>query len=992
MIQRTINRYYFGGLAVAFCLTASAFTQAQEENTDITTIDCSDGSIRPECIDIEVEEITVTGSRIKRSTFTSASPIQVITAERSALAGLLDATDILQGSAAASGQQIDDSFSGFVTDGGPGANSIGLRGLGAQRTLTLVNGRRWGPSGVRGAVNSVDLTAIPNSIVSRYEILKDGASSIYGADAVGGVINVITKTRVDGFQFNAAGSQYQEDGGERYSIDGVWGVIGDNWSFNIGASLIEQKELVASQRDISACPTQERTVDSDGDGVIDNTNPITGDPLCFGFIYGFATSPFGFVRYDPTLGPGADASNPNFDPFVNGTFGIPYFTRVPEGPLDNQDAFYRDTRSPAISHLIPETDRFSITSFADMDIDLFGRSAVIYGEFYYNERETRSNGGYSQMFPFVPADNPTNPFGILGPLGIANGAAARSVIPTYEAMDPNGNTEIKRSNTFVGIKGDISSEWSYDAYLGYSNSKGVYKSQRFLDDQIYASLDASLDVGGNLVCNDLVNFPGCVAVDLFAEDAILRGQLPSDFLAFARKNTKGETTYRTKQFNAYVTGPLFELPAGAVQAVFGIEARESYIDDTPDIEAQFDNVFNTTSSGITTGDDTVKEVFTELEVPILSNVFLAEELTVDASYRYTDYDSYGSDDTYRVRVNWQINEQIRMRATKGTSFRAPALYEQFLANQTGFQSPFGLDPCIDYGTNYVSGDTIYDNCASLGLTPDFGTIGALPSIRTITGGNRDLKAETSDSWTAGIVLTPFDLGLSISVSWFDIEIENAVASPSLGFVLFDCYSSTGFSSAFCGQIGSRDGVTGALTDVDASLVNVGLEGTKGQDIDIVFEHSFPSFDFGIDAAFVKLDEQTFEVFGQGYDLEGRWGYPTWRGDTEVYIDYKDWRFSWNMDYIGESEENPVTVDIAGVDTPNSVYKANSATYHSFGVRYRSPDEWEVIGTVRNVGNKKPPRVGQNIDSDGSGRVYNTLPGTGYDLVGREFVLRFSMAF
>ncbi|GAB1267752.1 TonB-dependent receptor [Aurantivibrio infirmus] len=990
MIQRTISRYYLRGLAVVFCLSASALTHAQEDS-DITTIDCSDGSTSPECVDNTVEEITVTGSRIKRSTFTSSSPIQVITAERSALAGLLDATDILQGSAAATGQQIDDSFSGFVTNGGPGANSIGLRGLGAQRTLTLVNGRRWGPSGVRGAVNSVDLTAIPNSAVSRYEILKDGASSIYGADAVGGVVNLITKTRVDGFQFNAAGSQYQEDGGERYSIDGVWGVIGDNWSFNIGGSLIEQKELLANQRDISECPTAERTVDSDGDGVIDNTNPITGEPLCFGFIYGLATSPFGFVRYDPSLGPSADASNPNFDPVVNGTFGIPFFTRVPEGPLDNQGAFLRDTRSPSVQQIIPETDRFSITSFADIDVNIFGRSAVIYSEFYYNERETRSNGGFSQLFPFVPADNPTNPFGILGPLGLVNGSAARSVLPTYGIMDPNNETEVKRSNTFVGIKGDITSEWSYDAYFGHSNSKGEYRAQRFIDDRLFAALDASLDINGNLVCNDLVNFPGCVAVDLFAEDAILRGQLPADFLAFARKNTKGETTYRTNQFSAYATGPLFSLPAGAVQSVFGVEVRDNYIDDTPDIEAQFDNIHNFTSSGITTGEDKVKEAFTELEIPILRNVFLAEELTLDASYRYTDYDSYGSDDTYRARINWQINEQFRFRATKGTSFRAPALFEQFLANQTGFQSPFGLDPCIDYGTDFVPGDTIFDNCAALGLAPDFGTVGALPSIRTITGGNPDLEAETSDSWTAGIIFTPLDLGLSISVSWFDIELENSVASPSLGFVLFDCYNSAGFSSAFCGRVGPRDG-TGALTDVDSSRVNIGVEATKGQDIDIAFEHSFPSFEFGIDAAFVKLDEQSFELFGQVFDVEERWGFPKWRGDTEVRIDYKDWRFSWNIDYVGESEENPITVDIGGVDTPNSVFKANSAIYHSFGVRYRSPDNWEVIGTVRNLGNKKPQRVGSNIDSDGSTRVFNTLPGTGYDLAGREFILRLSFGF
>ncbi len=146
------------------------------------------------------EEIVVTGSRIRRDEFSSASPITVITSESSALAGLLDSADILQGSTIAAGQQIDNTFSGFVTDGGPGARSVSLRGLGEQRTLVLVNGKRWGPSGVRGATNSVDLSALPSSVISRYEILKDGASSIYGADAIAGVVNVFTRKRIEGLQ------------------------------------------------------------------------------------------------------------------------------------------------------------------------------------------------------------------------------------------------------------------------------------------------------------------------------------------------------------------------------------------------------------------------------------------------------------------------------------------------------------------------------------------------------------------------------------------------------------------------------------------------------------------------------------------------------------------------------------------------------------------------------------------------------------------------
>ena len=203
----------------------------------------------------EFQEVVVTGSRIRRTEFDSPAPVSVITTERSQLAGLLSTEEILRdNTAAAQGDQINDAFAGFVTDGGAGANIISLRGLGAQRTLVLVNGKRWSPSGVQGATNSVDLTAIPSSIISRIEILKDGASSVYGADAVAGVVNVITKESFDGFQLNGQGQATHDGGAERYIIDASCGKVGDRGSFSISAQYQEQKELIAADRDWSRCP------------------------------------------------------------------------------------------------------------------------------------------------------------------------------------------------------------------------------------------------------------------------------------------------------------------------------------------------------------------------------------------------------------------------------------------------------------------------------------------------------------------------------------------------------------------------------------------------------------------------------------------------------------------------------------------------------------------------------------------------------------------
>ena len=515
---------------VFLSMSAIAFApQAIAQDSDGDTV-----SDEPEAVEEEKEipNIIVTGSRIKRTEFSSTAPITIITNERSQLAGLLDATQILQNSTVAAGQQIDNSFSGFVTDGGVGANSISLRGLGAQRTLVLVNGKRWGPSGVRGSTNSVDLTAIPTSMIARYEILKDGASSIYGADAVAGVVNAITKERTDGSQMNVQLLTPAEGGGG-FSIDGLWGRVGDNWSFNVSGIYGEIDNTVMTDRSFSRCDTRPR---------VDGANiGSSGQELCFGFIYGLQSGPFGFARYEPSLTDPTDTSNPFYDAEIQGDFGIPFWTRVGLTSDPNQGAFYRDELDPTVAEVQPPGEIWSINSFGDYDFSIAGRNATAYYEFYYNHRSTDAVGGYRQFFPSVPATNPTNIMGTSGPLAGFDGFAVLPVLPAWTIQDPTNRIEVDRTNTFIGLKGDISSSWTYDAYIGHSWSDGSYERESWLQGQVDASLDSVLDGSGNLVCSpaSLALYADCLAGDLFTEDALLRGILPQDYLDFISKNTVG---------------------------------------------------------------------------------------------------------------------------------------------------------------------------------------------------------------------------------------------------------------------------------------------------------------------------------------------------------------------------------------------------------------------------------------------------------------------
>lgn len=969
-----------GATSIAVILPAlPAF--AQEVDCDASpgapecTVKAVDGSTVGESV---IDHIAVTGSRIKRDTFNSADPITVITSERSALAGLVTATDILQGSTIASGQQIDDSFSGFVTDGGPGAHQISLRGLGGQRSLVLVNGKRWAPSGVRGATNSVDLTALPSGLINRYEILKDGASSIYGADAIAGVVNAITRTSFDGSSIDMTYRMPEIGVGEEYNLEGVWGKTGDNWSVNASLGLHKQTEVVRADLDYAKCDTRPRLQDTDGNGTIDNRHPETGEELCFGMIHGFAISPFGWVRFDPTLGPGSDASHPSYDPVVNGQYGVPYFTTVPENDLDNAGEYYNDTRGPSIAQVQTDSELVSFSSLGSYDFSINDLSATAYYEFFYNRRDTRSNSGYRQFFPVVPFDNPTNPFGTNGPLAALGGFNAQPVVPSYELTDPNQTVNIDRYNFFTGLKGDLSATWTYDAYVGYGYSKGSYRNHMFLDDRTTAALNAELDVDGNLVCSDLENNPGCVALNLFTEDALLNGRIDPQALAYVTAWTEGKTVYDSAQIAGHATGQLFSLPAGSVMGVIGAEYRRDSIDDVPDMHSQNDNLWGYSAAGRTKGADTVREVYGELEVPMVSNQALAEEISLNVSTRWTDYDSYGDGTTYRAALNWQVIPSFRLRATKGTSFRAPALYEMFLGDQTSFSAGL-LDPCVNYASTYNPDDIVYQNCASM-VSSDFGQSGT-KSILTVTGGADDLKAETSDSYTYGFIWQTQELGLSVAVSWFDIAIENTVQDLSAGALLGACYSSANFSSPFCSRVGARDD-DGFVSSIDASFINVGKYNSSGYDVDIAYEKSFSKFDLIFDATVTYTDEANSEMLGEVEDYEGHFAFPHWRGNADTRINYKDWTFNWRVDYIGSTSEAP---------NDNRITSTDNVLFHSLSARYRA-DDWTVTTSIRNLLDKDPPIVSDGTGSVSAGRVFNTLPGAGYPLLGRTYMVNLGYRF
>ncbi|MFY8141142.1 MAG: TonB-dependent receptor plug domain-containing protein, partial [Caulobacter sp.] len=374
----------------SFAQTAPAETEASDEEA-------------------EVEALVVTGSRIKRSDFTSAAPIQVITSEQSVLEGLVDTAEIIQSSSVASGSfQANSLLGGYLITGGTNVNTISLRGLGAERTLVLVNGRRLPPSGSGGTVGPADLNVIPSTIIDRVEILKDGASSIYGSDAVAGVVNYITKTSTDGLELDVFGRVPAEQGGEVFQLAATWGKVFDRGYLSASASYYDQKGLRIKERDDTAC-AMDYYVNPTTGARADFIDLDTGKFKCYNAInnaWQAADVYGGIFQYDPTL---AGAPPGGYSAAALGLrTQLPDWVRAARAgqPQTYPYANY-DNEAYDNTHVISPIKRTSLYFTGGFDLT---PTTEVYGELLFNRREDEVDS-YRYIFETVARTNPNNTVG-----------------------------------------------------------------------------------------------------------------------------------------------------------------------------------------------------------------------------------------------------------------------------------------------------------------------------------------------------------------------------------------------------------------------------------------------------------------------------------------------------------------------------------------------------------------------------------------------------
>ena len=1028
----------------------------------------------------DLGSVTVTGSRLQRETYTSIAPLQIITAEGSREVGLIDATSILQGSTAASGQQIDLTFNGFVLDNGPGATTLSLRGLGSARTLVLVNGRRLAPAGVEGAPISADINLVPSSLVQQYDLLLDGASSIYGSDAVAGVANIILRNDFNGFEIEAD-YQYPEIGsGETANLSVVWGKNFDRGFIGAGVDFFNAKRVPVG--DVGAGCAQDIEIDQNGDirdfdiryREIFNMD-FDGTCADSGSVGWLSNSVTGSAFYTPgrgnflsdfsdwnTFGFGPDLDGDGFNDVNFSNFNI----------NGSQEERAGDFRS--------EQERINFMAYGEYVFEGEMNNTVFF-ELMYNERETQGNAGPPQLFPFVPGSNPFNPCNPDGINGVDCGLAEDALFTnpvyieqfanfffedtcapqglTFEQCTPaafgvlNGpigplgltpvvgvrgdrnlvDTNIKQYRAVLGMRGDLPfmdfgpfSAWQYDLWGSYTESDGSSSRPGIRGDLLSFSLaNTFIDENGNVQCTD--GQTTCVPINMFAPSLYPsgNGSILGDFATQAERDylfdTRDfDTTYKQTIFSGFAGGFVGDLPGGPITAGLGFEWRIDDINSIPDEVARDGLFFGFFADGGAIGDKTTRELFAEVELPLLAGMPGIEELTANISGRLTDDEFYGTAYTYSGKIGWRPVSNLLIRGTYGTSYRAPNVRELFLRDQSGFGNVF--DPCIipadalddftgEYNPSLDTRDQIVlQNCINQGVDPTTLDNGGLQTLSTevATGGTTDIDEETSTSFSYGFAFEQpwFDaFNLTIGATYYDINIEDAIIEPSSQFLVNDCYNDEQLDSSFCNRI-VRD-ADGFIDIINAGFINQNQETAAGVDINIDYDQDFSvgnrPFNMSVNVVANHITDFRQEFINDDGsvdtdDDDSEFGFPNWRATSQFALSTGDWRFNWETRFIGGQRQDPDGVDGFN-DIFDSTGEALSQTclgpptdvlcrdvaevteyfLHTASVFYNS-DNWVLGFGVRNVFDEDPPRVnGTEVTS-----INNYPLGVGYDFLGRTY--------
>lgn len=786
-----------------------------------------------------LEEVIVTGSRIRRDPLNEPTAIMQIDAgeiEKTGMTNLGDALQNLPITGSAPNSQFNvPGNSGFPQDGagiGAGGVQLSLRNVEAKRTLVLVDGKRWiAGASASGVPSTVDLNTIPDNVIQRIEILQDGASAIYGSDAIGGVVNIITNRDFEGFKLNVQTGGYISDSdGESTEVGALWGGGNETTHLVLSASYKDEQGIETASRPRSAFPNPDATSCDVPGSFCSSFTPQGRFVLGPNFNFWDGTLNDGVVNDGMGNVPVFDPNTPDAGDFhsFSGADRFNYnapgfnFLRTPNERV-NLYASATHALSPSVSLVAKAsyTHRSSATKAAPEPLCLGnGCGNAINDNFV------------------ISALNPFNPFGV--DLSVANGNLE---FFGRRPLESGGRLFFQDVNTYfvsVGLEG----EFDVGGRSMYWDVTGSYGDNRGFQEKYNSHNAAKLQVamGDPAVC---AATPNCVPFNFFGgQGANGEGSITQEMLDFVTYTQRDFSEQTLVNYSFNIGGDLFDMPAGSAGFAAGFEFRDQQGSFRPDPVAERGETAGI-PSGATAGEFDVTEFYGEINLPLISGERYWE---VNLAARSSDYSTSGSEGTYKVSTLFQPLDQLSFRGSVSTGFRAPGIGELF--GGAAREDFTFLDPCADVNAQAGSANggrdtpqpqNIVDNCAALGVPVAFTQ--SNPSLSAVSAGNANLTAETSDSVTFGVVWSTelradWIEAFTASLDFYDLQIDDAIQGRIPSDVLVACVNT--LDPLFC-DLTPRS-ASGALGVIDNQLQNIG--GIEASGYDLMLGYVSPEFSWG----------------------------------------------------------------------------------------------------------------------------------------------------
>lgn len=920
-----------------------------------------------------IDDVVVTGSRIVRQDYVANSPISTVTSEQIQARGDVNVEQILNQL-----PQVVPGLSANSNNPSNGSATVDLRGLGASRTLVLVNGHRFIPY---DKSNAVDLNSIPASLIERVEVVTGGASAVYGSDALAGVVNFIFKRNYEGFGFDT-----------QYGISGYGDGEQFNASMTFGSNFADDRGNVTgfvgySDRDGFA-PNEDRpwslVSNAGGSG--------TGE---YGGLNNLALNPYTAAGC-PTANPCRRSFRTNGVPGAfNNDFGL--------GPTSDRYDF------APVNLLQSPSERFNIALMGHYDVtDKVEAFAEV---FYTDSRNTSQLAPTPATGISIPVDNffVQNSPALLAyvnsrpdPLADLNFDRRMSEVG---ARIQNNNTDVYQINT--GLRADLGGDWELEGYYSYGRTELTTSIQ---NDVSRSRLNAALAGGGTATsCAPSVQalFPTCVPINLFG-----RGTITPEAAAFVRLNFTDRSIFERNNAQLNLTGTVFELPAGPLGIAAGVEYREDSLSYTPDDAKNTGDIYGFNAERAVSGSSSSKEAYFEAAIPLLRDAPFAKSLELEVGARYSDYDTVGGVWSYKFGGSWEPVESLRLRALYQRASRAPNVFELFQANDQGF--PAVLDPCttINPGTGEdrtvpnADGDPspltpgLRNFCAGqLGYDPvTGGFVAQNTQTESFFYGNPNLAEEKSDTVTIGAVWQPsFVPGLSFSLDYYKIEVEDYIGTIRGGVsgIVGACFAAgaaaSGTTTADVSTIAECNdaGIGLPLVYRDAAgnlkarapLGNVSALSTSGIDLSTRYGWNVPwaggiwgdKLDIAVNLTYLdsyELDGIEYKGTAGAYNISAT--LPEYKANVSLGYDIGPVRLAYTGTFIDELDNQgniPEFQDggYSGVD---------AYWYHDISGTYQATENMELFAGIRNLLDEDPPVFDNSPDG-------NTDPNS-YDVNGRYF--------